>query len=374
MEEEKKVCYWKVIVNLIFSILATIVVVYLGIKGLFFFMPFVIGWVISVIAYPLVKLLERKLRIIKKLSTAGIIVLVLALIVLLIYCCISGLLEIGADIIESTPTYYVSLEDELQQAMESINKMITRFPSGAQDMIHAFFDNVGIYMKDVLSLISEPTVSAAGNVAKKVPAFLVSFIVTIVSAYFFVLDREIVIQWVKKVTPNAIQKRMELVNYNFKHAVGGYFKAQFKIMGVIFVILAISFGFLGVKYGILVALLIAMLDFLPFFGTGAAMIPWAIFELLIGEYTRAFIFIVIYIVTQTVRQLIQPKLVADSIGLNPIVTLLLLYVGYQFSGVIGMIVAIPVGMIVINLLKAGAFDYIINDVKILLKGILKLRE
>lgn len=61
-------------------------------------------------------------------------------------------------------------------------------------------------------------------------------------------------------------------------------------------------------------------------------------------------------------------------GLNPLVTLILLYAGYKTGGVLAMIFAVPVGMIAINLYKAGAFDYILDDVRILAEGIMSLRE
>ena len=159
---------------------------------------------------------------------------------------------------------------------------------------------------------------------------------------------------------------MAMVMDNLKYAVGGYFKAQFKIMGIVFLILLAGLGFLKIHYFVLIAFLIAFLDFLPFFGTGTAMIPWAVYEVFMGEYKVAAALLIIYVVTQAVRQLIQPKLVGDSVGLNPLVTLLLLY--------IWMILAVPVGMVIINMCQAGAFDYIFDDVKILTRGILGLRQ
>ena len=83
--------------------------------------------------------------------------------------------------------------------------------------------------------------------------------------------------------------------------------------------------------------------------------------------------IIIYAVTQLVRQVIQPKLVGDSMGLNPLFTLVLLYIGYKVGSVLGMIFAVPIGVITVNLYKAGAFDYILDDVKILAEGVLSLR-
>ena len=117
-----------------------------------------------------------------------------------------------------------------------------------------------------------------------------------------------------------------------------------------------------------------MLDFLPFFGTGTVMWPWMVYKAMVGDYRMLIFLAIIYATTQVTRQLIQPKLVGDSMGLNPIYTLFLLYAGYKAGGIIAMIFAVPVGLIVLNLYKAGAFDYILNDVWILAEGIMSLRE
>ena len=145
-------------------------------------------------------------------------------------------------------------------------------------------------------------------------------------------------------------------------------------MGIVFLILFAGFLVLDIHYAVLVAFLISFLDFLPFFGTGTALIPWAIYSFFIGEYKIMAGLVIIYAVSQVVRQLLQPKLVGDSMGMNPLVTLLLLYVGYRIKGVLGMILAVPLGLVLINMCQAGAFDYILDDVKILVEGILGLRE
>ena len=216
--------------------------------------------------------------------------------------------------------------------------------------------------------------TAAGNLAMRLPFFLVSVLVSVISAYFFTVERDEVLNWAKKVMPQAVVKRMTLVMDNLRYAVGGYFKAQFKIMGVVFLILMVGFALLKINYFALIAFLIAFLDFLPFFGTGTAMIPWALYKFLVGDYKTAILLFVIYAVTQLVRQILQPKLVADSMGMNPLVTLLLLYVGYRVSSVLGLLLSVPIGMVVINMHQAGAFDYIFDDVRILVDGILRLRE
>lgn len=371
---ENKRPYWQVAVSLVSSILATGIFIYLGIKGIFFLMPFVIGWGIAAIAAPLVNWLEKKFNIVKKLGSALIVILVIGLIVVGIYFAVSRIvLEVG-DLIQNIPELYAQLESGLRQIGSAMSGIFERLPLAVQDGWKTVVENLDQYMGELVSKISEPTVMAAGNFAKRLPSYLISVIVAILSAYFFTVQREDVLKWLKQIAPPSVEKRMTLVMDNLRYAVGGYFKAQFKIMGVVFLILLIALAALGVRYFVLVAFLISFLDFLPFFGTGTAMIPWGIYKFLMGDYKMAIILIVIYAVTQLVRQLLQPKLVADSVGMNPLVTLLLLYVGYRIGSVIGMILAVPVGMVLINMLQAGAFDYILDDVRILVDGVLELRN
>lgn len=303
-----------------------------------------------------------------------IVVLVIGLIVLAVYLLISRLVSELGQLIRDIPEMYIQLESGFSQIGNTMSGTFEKLPQGVQNGWNTVIANLDQYLGELVSNISEPTVTAAGNFAKSLPSYLISLIVAILSAYFFTVEREEVLNWLKKVAPVSVQKRMTLVMDNLRYAVGGYFKAQFKIMGIVFLLLLIGFALLDVSYYALVAFLIAFLDFLPFFGTGTAMIPWAVYKILVGDLKMAVFLVVIYVVTQAARQLLQPKLVADSMGLSPLVTLILLYIGYRISSVIGMILAVPIGMVIINMCQAGAFDYIFDDVKILVDGILGLRE
>ena len=366
--------YWKVLVSLVFSLTATVLFIYVGIKAIFYFMPFVIGWILSVIAGPLVTFLEKKLKIMKRLGSAITIILVLALCIGLIYLIISQIWEEISVLIRSFPSMYHDLERGLSQIGTQGNTLFERFPEQIQNSWATLMNNLDDTASSLIGRIGEPTIEVAGNVAKRIPSVLIGTIVTFVSAYFFIADKENLGEWVKKVVPKSITSRLLLVGENLKYAMGGYFKAQFKIMGVVFAILLVGFTLMQIRFSILLAIAIAFLDFLPFFGTGTALIPWAIYKFLVGDYKMVATLVILYGVTQLVRQLIQPKLVGDSMGLNPLYTLFLLYLGYRVGSVLGMIFAVPIGLILLNLYQAGAFDYILNDVKILAEGILSLRE
>lgn len=366
--------YWKVAVSLAVSLVATVVCIYVGIRMLGFFMPFVIGWFIAYVVSPLVNWLEKRIKIRRKLGSGLIIVAVLAVVCLLIYLAGQLLVNEVSSLIQNVPSMYHDLENGMEKIGNSFEGILKMVPPSVQESWTEMTTDFDRTMAQIMGKISDPTVTAVGNFAMKIPTVLVSTIVAIVSAYFFISDREEVIAWSKKVAPEPLVRRMTLVMDNLKYAVGGYFKAQFKIMVVIFGILLVGFFVLQVHFQFLLALLIALLDFLPFFGTGTALIPWMVYKVLVGNYKMAIGLVVLYAVTQLVRQVIQPKLVGDSIGMKPLVTLVLLFVGYKIGGIIAMIFAVPIGMIVINLYKAGAFDYILDDVRILVEGLMSLRE
>lgn len=366
--------YWKVLVSLIFSLIGTILFIIIGVKGLIYFMPFTIGWFLSFMARPVVEWLETRLKIVKKFGSAITIILVLAACVGLIYLLISGLWGEVRDLMDKFPSMYADLEAGLTKIGHQGEEFFALLPDAVRNSWSTMLNNLDNTVGELISKISEPTVEVAGNVAKSIPNVFVATIVTFMAAYFFTAQKDEVLTWAKKVTPDPIVNRMTLIIDNLKYAVGGYFKAQFKIMCVVVIILFAGFSILGIHFAILLALLIAFLDFLPFFGTGTVLWPWALYKVLVGDYKMAIALMAIYAVTQVVRQLIQPKLVGDSMGLNPLATLVLLYAGYKIGGLIAMIFAVPVGLIAMNLYKAGAFDYILDDVWILAEGIMSLRE
>lgn len=104
------------------------------------------------------------------------------------------------------------------------------------------------------------------------------------------------------------------------------------------------------------------------------MAPWAVIELLNGDYVQAIIFIVLWGVGQLLRQIIQPKIMGDSMGMPPIPTLFLLYIGWKVSGVWGMIIALPLAIIILNLDEAGIFDQFKMSLKYLVRDVNRFRK
>lgn len=371
---KKSTKYLKIMVNLLVALLVVLLLCVAVPKLLVFFLPFVVGWIISMIANPLVRLLERKLKIVRRHSSMIIIIGVLAAVILAGYFAGVKLVSETVNLISGLPDIYEGFQADFEEIGENMQVFYDRLPKDMQKNISNLTSDFSSYIGGVVQAIGEPTFEAAGNFAKNVPGTLIGIIMCILSAYFFTAERDGILEMLSKNIPSSIWKRCSGVINDLKHVVGGYFKAQFKIMGVVYIILIIGLLILKVDYVLLVALLISFLDMLPFFGTGTVLGPWAILKILSKDYTMAVGLIILYLVTQLVRQLIQPKIVGDTIGMNPLATLFFMFIGYKFSSIIGMIVAVPIGMIVINLYKAGVFDNQIRCIKELVNDINEFRK
>lgn len=371
---KQSVKYLKILANLLVAVVVIVALFFLLPRVLIFFMPFVVGYIISLIANPLVRFLEKRLKIVRKHSSIITIIGVLAAVILILYFAGVKIAEETVHFVNNLPEMYESLNLELGVIWDNLQIFIGKLPSDMQQSITEVSESFTKYVSGFVQAVSVPTFTAAGNFAKNVPGTLIAIIMGILSAYFFTADRDKMGVFLNEHMPKGVLESVLRVINDLKYVVGGYFKAQLKIMVVVYVILVIGLAIMQVDYVLLVALLIAFLDMLPFFGTGTVLGPWAIIKLLSGDYKMAIALIVLYAITQVVRQVIQPKIVGDSIGLEPLTTLFFMYIGYKLAGVIGMIIAVPIGVIIINLYKAGVFDNQIRCIKELIHDFNEFRK
>ena len=368
-----KRCF-RMILNIVIPLLGLCLVIFLGPRLLHFFMPFVVGWILALLANPLVRFLERRVKLVRRHGSMLIIIAALAIVIGLFYG--AGLLvyrEMGSFLADA-PEIYQSVIAEIGDALQNGRKLAEYFPQNLQPPLLAFSDNLDGLFGKLVSRAAEPTVQIAGHVAKSIPNLLVNMVIIILSSYLFLADRESIMRWLKEHLPAFVFRYIEYMKRDAKGLIGGYFLAQFRIMCVVALILAGGFLVLGVRYGVLLAFLTAILDFLPIFGTGTVLFPWAVVKLFAGEYAYATGLILLYILTQVVRQIIQPKIVGESMGLPPLMTLFLLYLGFKLRGLTGMILAVPVGLVFINFYKYGAFDSMIRNFRMLMESIQKFRR
>lgn len=372
MESFRK--YFRVVLNIVIPTAGIVLTCVLGPKLLRFFLPFVIGWLIAMIANPLVRFLERKVKIVRKHSSVLIVVFALAAVIFLGYFLISRLVMQAVSLGKDLPGLYAAVTEEVQGVLARFDRVFAMLPAEMRQGWQEMTENVSSYLSVLVQKAASPTVEVAGNMARSIPSILVNTVVMILSSYFFIVERDKIIEFWKQYLPESGRRYFQYLKTDVKRLIGGYFLAQFKIMFVVALILTAGFLVLGIRYAFLLGILIAMLDFLPVFGTGTVLIPWALITLLSANYPMAAGLGLLYVLTQVVRQIVQPKLVGDSMGLPPLLTLLFLYLGFKLSGIGGMILAVPLGILVLNLYHYGAFDSLIENLNVLIRDVNQFRK
>lgn len=366
--------YLKALTNLAVSLVILLAVIFVVPRILVFFAPFVAGWIVAWIAGPLVHFFESRLKIRRKAGSAVVIVLVIGLVVFSLYLVGGKLAKEAVGLINSLPEMWENAEEDFQEISRNFAVIYNKLPEDVQQRLAGFGGDITAFFGDIVGSISMPTIAAVGNFAKQLPSILIGVIMALLSSYLFVAERNNITAWFGRVCPKSIQDRYRIVKRSLVKAVGGYLKAQLKIELWMYLLLVIGLAVLKVDYVLLIAFLIAFLDFIPFFGTGTVLVPWAILKILSTDYKMAVGLLIIWGVGQLARQLIQPKIVGDSIGVAPIPTLFLLYIGYRLGGVVGMIVAVPLGLIVYTMYEEGAFDTTRNSILILVNGLNHFRR
>ncbi len=350
--------YLKILCNLLAAVIVLLLLVVVLPRILGYFLPFVCGFILSLIANPMVRFLEKKIKIKRKYGSVLMIAAVIAAVVLICY----GGLSVLATGLESfaayLPTMYANAGAELNEAASRLQMIFDRIPFLQGVDLNEFGASVGAYVTEFMSG-GEPTFDAIGGIAKRIPDVLFGVVIGLLATYFFIADRDKLVLLLERHMPQTFREHTSRVWKQIVKAVGGYFEAQFKIMVIIYIIIWIGLAILDVDYAWLIGFGIAFLDMLPVFGAGAVLWPWAAVKLFSGNYMAALGMMILYAVALTVHQLVQPKLVGDSVGMDPFAALFFMYIGYKTGGVLGMIIAIPAGMILINLYEVGTFDTLI---------------
>lgn len=366
------VTYIKALLNIITAATLIVMVFVFLPKLIMFFFPFVLGWIISLLARPIIKFFEEKIKLKRKASSAIVIVLVLAIVIAIVYGICYFLVNQIIGFVSDFPDIWATVEKDFDNLGNAFNGVYVKLPSYVRDTLDTFLQSSDKYFENFT--IGTDKLKTLGDFVNKIPDIIMGIIMTLLSSYFFVAEKDYLKNITDKYMPSSVKFHLDLVKKSISKAFGGYFKAQFKIEIWVYVLTVTGLLLIRIDYAILIALGICFMDFLPVFGAGTVMIPWAVIKFIDKDYKTGIALLVIWGIGQIVRQLIQPKIVGDSIGMEPIPTLFLLFIGFAYKGVLGMIIAIPVGIIFRNLLEEGIFDTTIKSFRILVAGFNRFRK
>ncbi len=305
--------------------------------GLPLLLPFLVGLAVALVAEPLTRLLARRLP--RPLSSGIAISFVYGLVCLgLWFLGRTALLELSR-LTEQLP----QLAQGAQQTVEKAERWLYRLAEDAPLSLRTQMeDSIGQLLSNSTALAQDAAgkiLSAASRMILKLPDTLV-FLVTAVTSGFLISTRLPKLKpWLRQKLPEKWRVRALQVLSNLKKNLGGWLRAQAKLMAMTFGVLTAGFLVLRLGRPLLLAALIALVDALPMLGTGTVLIPWALISLMKGEQALAIGLGALYAVVTLLRSALEPRLIGRQLGLSPLVTLGALYVGYRLWGILGMILA-----------------------------------
>jgi sporulation integral membrane protein YtvI len=344
---EQKIEEWyaktgKRIVYIIIALTACYLIVKLHIVSLA--APFIIAWILASLLNPVVTRLYKRFGLMRGLGTILSMLTILSGILWIIGLLLRQLwyqiLSFAGDFSE----YSKRIIDAFALLEDKFGTFLKILPAS-----EAFY-NLDYVAEQLLGGIGTSLTALIPSVydaISKVPNLIIFIIVMLIATFFMTKDYYYIKRFIKAQLSDTIIDRVVVMQRGMLRAVGGYIKTQLILMMITFSICLIGLFLFKREYALLISIIIALVDALPVFGSGSVLIPWAIYNMIIGNYMVAIGLLGIYGIIFLMRQIMEPKILSHQIGLYALVTVMAVYIGYKTIGVLGVIVG-PVIMVSIR--------------------------
>ena len=325
--------------------------------------PFLLGTALALAAEPAVRFLRRHLHLPRAaacaLSVTGVFLLLSILTLLLAallvrelgaltLLCGIALRELGA-----LAGILPNLEDTARTGVSSLEGWLLTLSSKAPQSIRPLLrQNITDFFSDGTALVDKAVrylLALAGSILGHIPGSALGLFTAIISGYMISAKLPKLRQWFLRRFPREKLRPLLDTLRRVRKAVSSWLLAQLQLSGVTFTVLLLGFLLLRVSYAPLWALITAVVDALPVLGTGSVLLPWSLICLLQGNIAQAVGLLGIYVVVAITRSVLEPRLLGKHLGLDPLVTLIALYVGFRLWGIGGMILSPLLAVTVLQL-------------------------
>lgn len=310
--------------------------------------PFVLGFIIAFIFKPVIRTMTTKLKLPNNLSALIVVgFFYLILLAIAIFLGFEVFLYLRDFFIEIPEFYNNVLLPWLSGALTDLEELVSQIDPALVDQVRQYSAQILESLGNLITSISVGSLTYITNIATKIPLFLVGFLLTVISSFFIAMDYQKIVNFLlDQVSPS---KRSLLIDAQLYlvSTLQKYGKSYLMIMSITFVELTIGLSILGIESAIAIAFLIAIFDILPVAGTGGIMVPWTIFTFLEGNSRLGFGLLVLYLIITVIRNIIEPKIIGDQVGLHPLLTLIAMFIGLQLFGVAGLF-GLPITLAILN--------------------------
>ncbi|WP_251316185.1 sporulation integral membrane protein YtvI [Flintibacter muris] len=342
-------------IRLALAALAVWLALRFGRPALSLFAPFLLALAAAALLNPLVKKLQRALGWNRQVLTLLLLLVLFGLIggglALLVYAAAGQLVSLVQN--------WSGLLDSLQSVLDQLEELFAHFLTLVPPQVNEIVENIG---DDLFQWLSDAVPTALGSLgmeagerAMGLPGFCVALVIFVMATFLLTADYPYLRSRYVQHLDEGVLRFLSQLRATALGAFGGYVKAEFLLsVGVFFILLA-GFFLIRQPYGLLLALGLAVMDFIPIIGAGTVMVPWAFVALFTRDFSTAVELMAIWGIIALFRRVMEPKFVGDQTGLSPILSLVSIYAGMKLAGVLGMVFGPVVLLVILNLAGMGMF-------------------
>lgn len=343
-------------------IVRTIIVIVMLVIGIFlvkllfvYLYPFLIAFLLAIILDPIVTFLERKLTLSRSIATFLTIIFFIILTLFSIVFIGFYIFDETLHLLQQLPTY---INELLSFGELIIHNMIDFFnvymlsvfdslPQKQQSIIMNYVNELITHFSNQSTLFSNKLINYLSNMFTSLSYMITIILFIIISLFFIMKDLNTIKMIIKKYVPIRFLEYWNIVVTQFKRSVVGLFKAQLIITFMTFIIVLICLLLFNIESAVTISIFAFFIDFIPYAGIGLLFVPWIVYTFFINNYVTTIQLTLLYMSLIVIRQVVEPKIIADSIGINPLIALIILFVSVTKWGIVGIIIS-PIILIVVS--------------------------
>ena len=306
--------------------------------------PFIIAFLFAAMIQPVARFLERKLRMKHSLATLILVLLLLLFLLAAVIWIFSYGVQRAGKLLENPDELVAGVVDQFQAAVESLLSPL----QGRMQNAGTLFISVNNAMDEITAWgtnVAKQFLSMLWDAAWGVPTILIYVNFLFMGMFFIAKDYEKFLSFLPHRRKNLTDTGAARLTDSAIRGTIGYLKVQLIYSTVSVVVSAIYLAIFRNPYAILLGLAAGLLEFIPLVGNGALYLPWTLVELILGHYPEAVVPLALWIGLYVLRRITEPKIMAHTIGLSPLLSLISMFIGYRAGGLLGMVLG-PVLMTV----------------------------
>jgi sporulation integral membrane protein YtvI len=314
--------------------------------------PIIFAFVIFLLIEPLARRLNKWGM--PKSIASGISIMLFSLIILAAFSGAAYLItKQGTQLVEDFPRYQKLLTEQIGKLSGNLEGQLDRLPADinltetSQDLIQG--------ATDMLQRFGSAFLLGLVGYVSSFSSFLFNFVVGIILAYFLSIEIKSWKRTASDKTPRTFKNAFFFLRDNVFKGIASYIKAQAKMISITFIVILIALIALGVKNAFVIAIVAAIFDVLPLLGVSTLFIPWIVYLFIVGQTTLGIWLTVLLLVVILTRQILEPKITGDSLGVSAFTMLAFMIISLSLFGVAGVILSPILVILVKSLYDQGYF-------------------